>query len=261
MIPGNPSVPGIYDPFLENVVDGLHGKDQTIYSVLPHLGQCNQVFARHTNLRIHDVIEDHKRKIVELITQHDPKDVTLIGHSLGSAITITLYKELKDQVDHFIILCPFLGPSENNKGYLKLFANPVTRMGMEGITYSALRSQRISRLIFKRWLGENPFNDHIPNEIRKPYYTKNFFTLVSNYFKDFSELSVKEDIKEMNPEKTFFVFAPNDYWVPDETIFHLPPQSRFRRLNNISHDFCLREDQFTSVAKVVSDHLREKYLL
>ncbi len=255
LIPGNPSVPGIYEPFLKSVTTSLNLEDSPSF-VLPHLGQCNRLVKRHKNLNVHDVIEDHKENIHKLIQEYLPEKVILIGHSLGSAITISLYKDFSKKIDNFVVLCPFLGPSENNKGYLKLFANPITRMGMEGITYSALKSQKLSYHIFKRWLGETPFNHHIPNEIKKPYYTKNFFTLVSNYFDDFEKLNLKREIKEMCPQKSFFIFAPNDYWVPDDTIFHLPQNSHFRKLQDISHDFCLREDQYSRVAKAIAKHLK-----
>ncbi len=255
LIPGNPSVPGIYDPFLNQVIEDLNLHGEVVSKVLPHLGQCNQRSMKFKNVRVQDVIADHKKTIKILVEENRPQRVILIGHSLGSAVTICLYRDLSNIVDKFIIVCPFLGPSPNNEKYLKLFQNPITRLGMKGITYSGLKIHKISHQVFKTWLGENPFNEHIPREIRKPYYIKNFFSLVSNYFTDFEELNLKERVKEMDPKKSFFIFAPNDYWVPEETVHHLPESSYFFQCPDINHDFCLRKEQYQSVSKAITSHL------
>jgi pimeloyl-ACP methyl ester carboxylesterase len=255
LIPGNPSVPGIYDPFLNQVVHDLDLEGSIISRVLPHLGQCNQRNIKLRNVRVHDVVDDHRKTIIGLIEEHTPDRVILIGHSLGSAVTISLCRDLSESIDHFIVLCPFLGPSENNKRYLKMFQNPITRLGMIGITHSGLLSPKVSRRIFKRWLGENPFNEHIPKEIKKPFYLKHFFSLVSNYFADFDDLNIRARLAEMDPQKSLFVFAPNDYWVPDDSITFLPEQSKIHHCSDIGHDFCLKESQYKKVSEVISSHL------
>lgn len=256
LIPGNPSVPGIYDPFLNQVVTDLELQGPVEKKVLPHLGQCNQRVSKIKNIRVQDVVHDHLTTIEKLIKEHKPHKTILIGHSLGSAVTISLYRDLSQSVDQFVVLCPFLGPSKNNERYLKLFRNKVTRMGMIGITHTGLAHPRVSRKIFKRWLGDNPFNDHIPREIKKPNYLHHFFTLVSNYFEDFSELDVKERVSEMDPQKSFFVFAPNDYWVPPESVKHLAKGAKHRTCEDISHDFCLKDYQYKVVSSVIKEHLQ-----
>lgn len=255
LIPGNPSVPGIYEPFLDNLIESLNWKDQVYSRVLHHLGQCNQKHVKRPKITVRDVVEDHKQTIQQIISQERPDQIYLIGHSLGSAITVELYQEFENTIDHFMVLCPFLGPSKQNQNYLKLFRNPVSRLGMKGITYGALKSQRLSQEIFKRWLGDNPFNTHIPKEISKPYYIKNFFSLVSNYFEDFEVLQTREKVGKMNPEKAFFLLAEKDYWVPPETLNYLPKGSTILETSKIPHDFCLKEDHYSFVSQTLSEHL------
>lgn len=252
LIPGNPSVPGIYDPFLNNLVSelSLHGETKSL--VLPHLGQCNERTVKRKKIRVQDVIEDHRKKIAGLISTFKPERTILIGHSLGSAVTIDLYRDFESSVDQFLILCPFLGPSKNNVGYLKMFRHPITRLGMKSITYSTLKSQRVSREVFKRWLGENPFNDHIPNEIRKPRYLKNFFSLVANYIEDFEELNLKSRFRQMSPDKVSFYFAPKDYWVPREIVDLIPNHLPKYTCQGIQHDFCLSEQQYSLLCREIA---------
>lgn len=254
LIPGNPSVPGIYDPFLKQVVSDLKLDGETIHRVLPHLGQCNQVKVKYKRITVRDVIEDHRQTIRNLISTYTPGKIILIGHSLGSSVAISLYEEFSLVVDKFYILCPFLGPSKNNTGYLKLFRNPITRMGMKGITYAGLKNEKVSFMFFERWLGRTPFTQHIPREISKPYYIKNFFSLVSTYMEDFQELDLATKVKAMDMTKTFFIFAPNDYWVPEEAIQVLPDQMPFKKCDGISHDFCLRENQYKEVSFAMAQH-------
>lgn len=257
LIPGNPSVPGIYEPFVQHLVNDLHYSGEKIWKVLPHLGQCNQKII-NVKINLKNVIDDHREVINDLIKRHNPDKVILLGHSLGSAVTINLYKDLDHIIDDFIILCPFMGPARNNLKYLKMFKHPVTSFGMKNLSHSILLSKKLSHSFFKFWLGDNPFNEHIPSEIKKPYYIKNFFSLVSSYVEGFEELDIPSMTKKMNPEKVFFLFAPNDYWVPDETINHLPKDSAFVKCSGISHDFCLREEQFRIVSQTVSQYLKNK---
>lgn len=259
LIPGNPSVPGIYDPFLNEVVAQLKLNGEIHARVLPHLGQCNSRIVKKRVITVRDVIDDHKTTIRNLIKHHAPDKIFLIGHSLGSAVTIGLYDDFSHLIDEFLVLCPFLGPSDNNKGYLKLFRNPISRMGMKGITYTGLKNKKISHEIFRRWLGETPFTEHIPREISKPYYIKNFFSLVSTYFDEFEELKIKDRVKRMSAHHSFFLFAPNDYWVPEETMGLIPPEIPKKKCEDISHDFCLRKEQFTLVANSLSEHLNPKH--
>ena len=254
MIPGNPSVPGIYDPFVKQVVGDLKIEGEKLWRILPHLGQCNTKRIRHKKVTLHDVIEDHKKSIHYLIQTIKPERTFLMGHSLGSAVTITLFEEFKNIVDDFVITCPFVGPSRKNTPFLKMFKNPVSRMGMKNLSHALLINDKISQHFFLNWLGENPYNEHIAREIKKPYYIDHFFKLVSSYFDSFEDLNVRKRVQKLDGKRSLFVFAPNDFWVPEETLDLLPNHSTYHVCKKISHDFCLSEEQYMEVSKVISKH-------
>ena len=179
----------------------------------------------------------------------------LISHSLGSAVSISLNEHLKEKIDKFFILCPFMGPSKVNMNYLKVFKNPVSRYGLALGSKAILSNRQVSKKFFSRWLGDNELNDVIISEIKKPNYINHFFTLVSGYFKDFEHLNIKEGVKKLDPNKTFFIFAKDDFWVPIEYTKLLPESSNFEVLDDISHDFCLFDSQFKKVSKVISKEI------
>jgi len=240
---------------MRQLTDDLQITGTVQTEILHHLGQCNTKNQRLAKISLTEVIEDHKVTIEKLITTHKADRVYLISHSLGSAVSISLNDFLKEKIDKFFILCPFMGPSEKNMKYLKMFQNPISRYGLSLGSKAILSNQRISRKFFVHWLGENKLNDIIINEIKKPNYIDHFFSLVSGYFKDFEKLNIKDSVQKLDPNKTFFIFAKEDFWVPIEYTNLLPKTSQFQILDDISHDFCLFDSQFKKVSKVISTEI------
>ncbi|MEM7181226.1 MAG: alpha/beta fold hydrolase [Spirochaetota bacterium] len=256
LIPGNPSVPGVYEPFLNAVVSKLsQNREQVKGIVLPHLGQCNTHLRRIKTINLFDVVEEHKKNILNHLQNYQAEEVILIGHSLGGAVTLLLQDELHDAIDRFIFLCPFLGPSARNTSYLKLFKNPITRFGLKYGSYTILSNQIVANRFFIKWLGENPQNKNIIKQIKKPNYIHNFFTLVSGYFRDFHKVNLRHKVTNMDSDKSYFVFARDDFWVPPEVVQKLPNAIRYSVLDDISHDFCLVEKQFQQVAQSIHKYL------
>lgn len=255
-IPGNPSVPGIYDDFIKDITKQLSLSKNSIVKILPHLGQCNSREIRLKRINVFDVIEDHRKSIDQLIKQEKADQVILMGHSLGSAVSIYLHNELQHEIDQFIILCPFTGPSKNNQHFLRKFKNPISRIGMINLTKVLLVNQKVSQLAFRKWLGDNPYNEHIANQIKQRNYLKNFFTLVSTYLNDFEKLEIKKHLTQMDSDKSFFVFVPNDYWVPDEVKNFVPAKAQSIICNDVQHDFCLFKPQYEKVASIVVGRLK-----
>jgi pimeloyl-ACP methyl ester carboxylesterase len=256
-LPGNPSIPGLYDDFISSVIKELPSCEQRISTTLSHLGQCNSKRYKRRKITVLDVIEDHKNSILDLIDFHKADNVIIIGHSLGCAITFALYKDLGQKVNQFIMLCPFIGPTQGNTNFLRVFQNPITRKGIKSLTHILLFNKNVSKKIITKLLGENPLNERITREIKKPLYLRNFLTLLSNYLKDFKKLNIAEDLKEMDPKKAFFLFVPNDYWVPDEVVKLLPTNAQYTICDKAEHDFCLYEEQYKVVANIIGQFIKE----
>jgi len=250
-IAGNPSVPGVYDPFINHLTQSLEGDSLVETEILLHIGQRDSPSEKLKKIHLTDVIGDHRNTILESIKVKSPDRIILIGHSLGSTICISLTEELSPLVDQFIYLCPFLGPEKQNEKYLKIFKNPLSRFSLKTGSHLILSNKKISNVFFRNWLGENKMNNHIIAEIKKRNYLSHFFILLSGYFKDFDSLQIKKVIPKLDPEKSFFLFAKEDLWVPLGNINLLPKGSKYEVLDNISHDFCLFEDEYKSVSSVL----------
>jgi pimeloyl-ACP methyl ester carboxylesterase len=260
-IPGNPSIPGIYDPFLDELKNQLQaeiGDSQTIhYEVLYHLGQLNSEHKKLGRINLQDVIEDHKSTIKDLLLRHKANKVFLVSHSLGSAISISLRDHFKSDIDRFMLLCPFLGPRGKNASFLRVFKNPIVRNSLLLGSHIILSNQKASDLFFDKWLGGNELNSLIIREVKKPHYLKNFFSLVANYFESFSQLNIRESLSLFDSSKSYFIFAKKDFWVPIETISLIPKDSKRDILENLSHDFCLVKSEFTELVKFLVKDLKD----
>ena len=126
---------------------------------------------------------------------------------------------------------------------------------MINITRTLLFNQKVSQIAFRKWLGDNPYNEHIANQIKQQRYLNNFFNLVSTYFHDFEKLEIKKHLSQMDSDKSYFVFVPNDYWVPDEVKKFLPQNAQSTICHDVQHDFCLFKTQYEKVSAVVSARL------
>lgn len=256
LIPGNPSIPGIYRAFGDQLLNDLELPGEKIWRVLPHLGQAQADGIRYSKLSLHHIIEDHKQNVLALINQFSPQNTILLGHSLGSAITISLYQELKHVVDKFCFICPFLGPSDNNIALLKRFKHPLGYLGFKHFSRGILMHHKISRLFFRRMVGDHAPIDQITRELKKTHYLHHFYSLLSSYIDVFSELDIKERLNEVDPSHSYFIFAPDDYWVPESTVNLIPKNSKYD-FCNISHDFCLNHKDVKIVANNLSHFISD----
>lgn len=260
LIPGNPSVPGIYDPFMNHLVNELSANQKTKHYVLSHLGQSEREQTRLSKINVRQVIQKHKITIEEILKKERPDEFILIGHSLGAAITICLSEHFKNEVSKFYLLCPFLGPSKNNLDFLKVIQNPITQTSLNLFLKILLKNQKACSIFIEYLTNRSILSPIIYQQIKKPSYIPNFLNLVSTYVDEFNNLDTKKSLENMDPNKTFFLFAPNDYWVPDDTFHFIPPRAKFRRCMDIKHDFCLDEDQYKIVSRIISEQYHNESL-
>lgn len=260
LIPGNPSVPGIYDPFMNQLVNEISLNHQTRHYVLSHLGQDEDEQNRFAKINVRQVIQKHRRTIENILKKEQPDEFILIGHSLGSAITICLSEHFKNEVSQFYLLCPFLGPSRHNKDFLKVIQNPFTQTSLNLFSKLLLKNKKTGAIFIDRLTNRSKLNSLIYKQIKRPSYIPNFLNLVSSYIDEFKEIDTRAHLEKMDPKKTFFLFAPNDYWVPDNTFHLVPPKAKFRRCMDINHDFCLDEKQYKIVSRIISEQYHSESL-
>jgi predicted alpha/beta hydrolase family esterase len=249
LIPGNPSVPGLYDHFLDHLTQNLKGHGQVVGKVLLHLGQCNQIIKKYQKISLENNIIHHRVQIQKLIRDHSPDRLVLMGHSLGSAMLVSLFEEFKHQTHHFVLLCPFIGTNLTTQNFLKKFKSPIQRSLYKNGSKVILINKTFSEYFFKKWLGHNPHNKLIIQQIKKSYYIDNFFTLLADYHDNFSRLNSIKKIYNFPKDKTLIVLAENDFWVPKEIMQII--QKNFTPIieSELKHDFCLEELQYTIVTK------------
>lgn len=253
MMPGNPSPPGVYQPFLTFLKKSIEAESygKVEFLEFPHLGQCNLTESKYESITLNDVIQDHALNIKKTIEEKRPTEIYWIAHSLGNAITLCLYEEFKPIINKFIFICPFLNPEGNNKTFLKFFKNSITRNVYLNTVKLMLKNHYLSQLLIKTWLGNSELNDHLLQEVKKTHYLDNLFKLLSNYIDDFSNIDLLSDLNQVCPEKSHFIFAEKDFWVPLKFIDYLPQNASYCVYSNIDHDFCLYREDYEFVANEI----------
>ncbi len=251
-LPGNPSVPEIYDDFLFEIVDGHKNIE---VKTLNHLGQSRETVSLKRKIDLSDVISHHKKNIREILEKNKNHKIVLVGHSLGCTIGIEIYKEFQLRIEKVIMICPFLGPSLNNDKFLKAFERKVSRNAIFALMAGVLINKRVGSLFFRIWLGKNKKNAHILKNVRKQNFIANFVSLLSSYRKEFSSLDIESKIDLLEKKKTHFIFAKEDFWVPAEVEKKLSLKFNCEVIDGISHDFCLSSEETKKIATRVKRYL------
>lgn len=246
-IPGNPSIPGIYDTFMAN----MHSHLPMLRSyVLSHRGQdAHAAPIEHVdNLDL--LIAHHRQRIDDILRQESPQSVYLVGHSLGSAIAVAIYPALAPRIDKLILLCPFLGPQANNRLFLQFMSVSRLNKLLELIARRYLSQEARGRRLLQHRMRLGEQAEPVRRSLTTRHFLGNFLGLVSGYVGFFKNNNLSTQLTSLPLSHTLFLFASNDYWVPDPVIDSLPEGANYQQLAEIEHAFCLQPEQSAKVAEI-----------
>jgi pimeloyl-ACP methyl ester carboxylesterase len=254
-IPGNPSIPGIYDTFIEHLQTSLHPLRSY---VLSHRGQDESGGRVERVDSLDLLIQHHRRRIEDIIQQEAPTQLYLVGHSLGTTIAISLYPTFATHIEKLVLLCPFLGPQAHNKPLLQALSVKTINQSLQFLVRQYLTFDRPSRYLLQRRLGLGQQADSVHRSLTTQHFLGNFLGLVSGYTRFFNSNNLIQQLAELPLPDTLFLFASNDYWVPDHTIDTLPQGANYQQLTQIEHAFCLQPAQASLVADACATFLRDE---
>ncbi|XP_077241331.1 alpha/beta-Hydrolases superfamily protein isoform X2 [Tasmannia lanceolata] len=104
-IPGNPGVVSFYKDFVEALYDLLEGNASI--TAIGYISQTRKNWERGNLFSLQDQI-NHKVNFIGQELQNKDIPIVLVGHSIGSYISLETFKRLPQQVQYFIGLYPFL---------------------------------------------------------------------------------------------------------------------------------------------------------
>ena len=98
-IPGNPGVISFYVDFLESLYDLLDGAASV--TAISHIGQTEKNW-EHGRLFSLQEQTDHKLNFIEHELQDVEVPLVLVGHSIGSYISLDIFRRFQEKISHFM---------------------------------------------------------------------------------------------------------------------------------------------------------------
>ncbi|KAJ8565254.1 hypothetical protein K7X08_007830 [Anisodus acutangulus] len=216
-IPGNPGVVTFYVDFLESLYDLLGGIASV--TAISHIAQTEKNW-EHGRLFSLQEQTDHKMNFIEHELQDAEVPIVLIGHSIGSYISLDIFKRLQGKVTYCIYLYPFLAvntKSSTQAFIKKIAASRTLCTGLSSIVaILGLLPAWISRILVKNSVG----NSWCPSAVEAlcthvlQYHTvQNMLYMAMT---EFEKLSEEPDWSFMREKKSqmAFLFGSDDHWGP-----------------------------------------------
>lgn len=246
-VAGNPSIPGIYEWFL----DEFQEENREIL-VLNHYGQCFESNYKKRKVSVDQVIEIHRKKINNKLNQNNYSKVIIIAHSLGAMMVSQFYSEFTHKISKVILVCPFFGPTKNNIKPLILLQNPLINKFLYYTAFNLFRFKKIREFVFDKKLKLGEKSNIIKAYVSQKTYLHNLLSLLSNYISYFEKVNINTSLAKLDYQKVCYVFAQKDYWAPIEWASKLNPKSKIL-YSDFSHDFCLNKKEAELVASFCKD--------
>lgn len=246
-IPGNPSIPDIYHDFIEFI----QTKNPKLeINILSHLGQGDQFLNKDPTISLKTNFDYQLKEIENILLENDYSQVYFIGHSLGCSSLISNIKSLTETHYKFILICPFILPLGKNKIFLRFFANEYFSRFARSSTNFLLQKKILSKKLIEHFMGKTPAMNLMELYLSKPVFLFNFLELVASYIPYFKSYSLTPNLFFFPQSRTSYIFAHDDFWVPNSCKSYLPKESKQIELE-IGHDFCLHKDQSILCAQTV----------
>ncbi|KAM0789049.1 hypothetical protein ACM66B_003112 [Microbotryomycetes sp. NB124-2] len=281
-VPGNPGLVGYYTLFLSRIHQDLGPKDTSVYAV-GHLGHSPAHEVRRWTSRGAATLDEqvqHKIDFVDSLTkeydiglEQGNTKLVLIGHSIGSWISMQVLKARPDIVHSVIGLFPTISHmalTQNGQRLAPLFKQAVLPPLALGTTLLSFVPQTILARIVSVLAGQ----------AESPESAKTTAALVASPGTVVSALAMAADemgqVTELDREllqnygnRLFFYWADgdSDHWVRDSSVLeieqvldeagHAKDGKRWRCARGMKHAFVLRDDHADELAGLVSEWIEK----
>ncbi|KAF3441594.1 hypothetical protein FNV43_RR15509 [Rhamnella rubrinervis] len=156
LIPGNPGVVSFYKDFVESLYELLGGTVS-----VTAIGHISHTKKNWEHGRLFSLLEqtNHKMDFINQELQNDEVPIVLVGHSIGSYISIDLFRRIPEKVRYCIGLYPFLALNTQSKQQTmigKIAASPIVCVVLSYmVALLGMLPTYALRLIVKQSLGKS----------------------------------------------------------------------------------------------------------
>ncbi|KAJ0249450.1 Alpha/beta-Hydrolases superfamily protein [Hirschfeldia incana] len=244
-IPGNPGVVSFYNDFLESLHQFLDGN-----ASITAVGQISHTCKDWESGKLFSLQEqiDHKVEFVRRELENVEVPIILVGHSIGSYISLEILRKCPEKVLYCIGLYPFLTLNQQStKQSLigKLAASSLLSATASFLVASlGLLPMWAARRLVSNSLGASWSDTAVQatcTHLRQYHTMRNVLYMAMT---EFRELAAEPDWKFMreNQSKLAFLFGIDDHWGPlhlfEEISKQAPGTSLSIEREGHTHGFC-----------------------
>ncbi|CAO2839271.1 unnamed protein product [Amaranthus hypochondriacus] len=264
VIPGNPGIVTFYKDFVESLYEQLDGSASI--TAIGHISHTNKDWEHGNLFSLEDQIK-HKMDFIAHELQNNNAPIILVGHSIGSHISIETFKRASLKVIYCIGLYPFLAlnsKSSKQTAIRKLAESRILCSLASFIVAMLGIIPRLSRFLVKRTIGNSwsaTAVDAACSHLLKYHTMQNILFMAMTEFQKFTEEPDWDFLRE-NAGQCAFLFGIADHWGPltlfEEISKKVPDVSLSIEKEGHDHAFCSTEAGSTWVAQHVAGLIKKQ---
>ncbi|XP_049401644.1 uncharacterized protein LOC125865489 [Solanum stenotomum] len=265
-IPGNPGVISFYLDFLESLYDLLDGAASV--AAISHIAQTEKNWERGRLFSLQEQT-DHKINFIEHELQDVEVPIVLVGHSIGSYISLDIFKRFQGKVAYCICLYPFLAvntKSSTQSVIKKIAASRTLSTGLSSIVaILGFLPVWISRILVKNSVGKSwcpAAVEALCSHVLRYHTVQNMLYMAMTEFEKLSEVPDWSFMREKKSQMAF-LFGVDDHWGPldlyEEISNKVPGAVLAVERENFTHSFSCTEAGSLWVAKHVSSLIKNYF--
>ncbi|KAK4432597.1 Lipid droplet-associated hydrolase [Sesamum alatum] len=216
-IPGNPGVISFYTDFLELLYESLGGTASV--TAIGHISHSEKNWESGRLFSLQEQI-DHKINFIEQELQDVEVPIVLVGHSIGSYISLEIFKRSQEKVVLCISLYPFLAlnTASNTQASIRRIAASsalCAALSFMGALLGMLPAP-ISRLLVNKTIGKSWSSSAVEvlcTHVLQYHTIRNMLFMAMT---EFQKLPEKPDWDFIRGKKNriAFLFGLDDHWGP-----------------------------------------------
>ncbi|XP_021892478.1 lipid droplet-associated hydrolase isoform X2 [Carica papaya] len=264
-IPGNPGVITFYKEFVESLYELLGGNASV--TAIGHISHTKKDWERGKLFSLEEQI-DHKMDFVKQELQNREVPIVLVGHSIGSYISLEMLRRSTEKVIYCIGVYPFLAVNQYSRTQShirKIAASPILSVIIcLLVALLGLLPVWASRLIVSKSVGISwsaTAVDATCTHLRQYHTMRNVLFMAMTEFKELSKTPNWTFMRE-NQHKISFLYGIDDHWGPmymfNEISKQAPKISLSVEGEGHTHAFCCTEAGSLWVAHHVTSLIEKK---
>ncbi|XP_020233852.1 lipid droplet-associated hydrolase isoform X2 [Cajanus cajan] len=264
-VPGNPGVILFYKDFVEFLYELLEGTASI--TAIGHVSHSRKNLEHGRMFSLQEQI-DHKIDFIREELQNTEVPILLVGHSIGSYISIELFKKSLEKVKYCVGLYPFLTLNPHSTTQLvigKIAKSQVLAAALSYLIASlGLLPVQAVRFIVRKSLGKSWSANAVEaacSHLSQYHTMRNVLYMAMTEFRKLSEAPDWTFMRERKAQLAF-LFGVDDHWGPlhllEEISKQIPGIAISIERENHTHGFCCTEAGSLWVAQHVANLIKNQ---